>query len=78
MTLVAGGLSQISVDRVDNLGRSMSPVMSQVIITIIIIIIIIIITIIITINRRSLLGVLGQGTSPDRCRIIPWVSNKAA
>ena len=43
MTIVAGGLSQISVDRVDNLGRSMSPVMSQVIIIIIIIISIIII-----------------------------------
>lgn len=71
MTLVAGGLSQISVDRVDNLGRSMSPVMSQVII-------IIIITIITTVIRRSWLGALGQGTSPDRCRIIPWVSNKAA
>ena len=73
MTLVAGGLSQISVDRVDNLGRSMSPVMSQVIM-----IIIIIITIIIIIIRRSLLGVPGQGTYPDRCLIIPWVSNKAA
>ena len=63
--LSAGGLSQISVDRVDNLGRSMSPVMSQVTITVIIIIMIMIIII-----RRSWWRVLGPGTSPDRCRII--------
>ena len=65
MIIVAGGLSQISVDRVDNLGRSMSPVMSQVIIMIMII------TIIIIIIRRSWLGAQGPGTTPDRCRIIP-------
>lgn len=63
--MIAGGLSQISVDRVDNLGRRMSPVMSQVSITVLNIIIIIIIIMI----RRSWWRVQDPGTSPDRCQI---------
>lgn len=61
--MIAGGLSQISVDRVDNLGRRMSPVMSQVSITVLNIIIIIIMI------RRSWWRVQDPGTSPDRCQI---------